>query len=228
MKRSVLAACLVLATPASAIAQSGSGAWNVDAQLGVVSDYRFRGLSLSGEDPAVQAGATAAHASGFYGEVYLSTIEELGIGDDGDGAELEVTLSAGWAGAWLGLDWDAGLSAYQYPDGDDLNYVEIPVQVSRTLGGATATLGAAYAPAQTALGDEDNRYVWVGIDWAPEAWPVGFGGLIGREDGAWAPDGKTDWRVGAVMPLGRFRAGLDWVDSDAEDGALVASLFAAF
>jgi uncharacterized protein (TIGR02001 family) len=209
-------------------AQEETSEWSLEATVGVVSDYRFRGLSLSGEDPALQAGATASHASGFYADVYLSSIEEYGVGDDGEGSELEVTLTGGWAGAWLGLDWDAAVSAYRYPGGDDVDYVEIPVQASRTFGPATATLGVAYAPAQRALGDEDNRYLWTGLDYAPDAWPVSLSASVGYEDGAWAPDGKTDWRIGGYLPLGPLAVGLEWIDSDAEKGALVGSVFASF
>jgi uncharacterized protein (TIGR02001 family) len=209
-------------------AQEEGSDWTLEATVGVVSDYRFRGLSLSGEDPALQAGATASHASGFYADVYLSSIEEYGVGDDGEGSELEVTLTGGWAGAWLGLDWDAAVSAYRYPGGDDVDYVEIPVQASRTFGPATATLGVAYAPSQRALGDEDNRYLWTGLDYAPDAWPVSLSASVGYEDGAWAPDGKTVWRIGGYLPLGPLAVGLEWIDSDAEKGALVGSVFASF
>ena len=229
MKRLVMiAASLGVALPAAASAQDATSDWSVEATVGAVSDYRFRGISLSGGDPAVQAGATLSHASGFYADVYLSSIEEYGVGDDGDGSKLEMTLTGGWAGSWLGLDWDAALSAYRYPDGDDVDYVEAPVQVSRTFGAATATFGVAYAPEQSALGDKDNRYVWTGLDYAPEAWLLSLAASIGYEDGAWAPDGKTDWRIGGFIPLGNVTAGVEWIDSDADKGALVASVFASF
>ena len=229
MKRWVMiAASLGVALPAAASAQDAAGDWSVDTTIGAVSDYRFRGLSLSGGDPALQAGVTLSHASGFYANVYLSSIEEYGAGDDGDGSELEVTLTGGWAGSWLGLDWDAALSAYRYPGGDDVDYVEAPVQVSRAFGPVTATLGAAYAPEQRALGDEDNRYVWTGVDYAPEDWPISLTASIGYEDGAWAPDGKTDWRLGGYIPVGFLTAGIEWIDSNADEGAVVASVFANF
>jgi uncharacterized protein (TIGR02001 family) len=229
MKRLVIiAAGLGVALPAAVSAQDDGGAWNVEARIGAVSDYRFRGLSLSGGDPALQAGATLSHASGFYTDVYLSSIEEYGAGDDSDGSELEVTLTGGWAGSWLGLDWDAALSAYRYPGGDEVDYVEAPVQVSRAFGPVTTTFGVAFAPEQRALGDEDNRYVWTSVDYAPESWTVSLTASIGYEDGAWAPDGKTDWRVGGFMPVGVLTAGLEWIDSDVDKGALVASVFASF
>jgi uncharacterized protein (TIGR02001 family) len=203
--------------------------WTLVGTVGVLSDYRYRGYSLSDEQPALQAGMTLGHASGVYGDVYVSTIDEYGVGGDGDGAHVEATLTLGWAGSVRDFDVDVGLAAYQYPDGSDVSYYELPVQVGQTRGPLTWTLGAAWAPeGQAALGRESNRYVWGGLDFAPEAWPVSMRGTLGFEDGAYAPDGKTDWLIGMAIPVGDVSLGLDYVDSDADEGALVASLFVTF
>ncbi len=51
----------------------------VDAQLsgsvGAVSDYRYRGVSLSRNDPAVQAAVNYDDATGFYGGAFVSTVQ---------------------------------------------------------------------------------------------------------------------------------------------------------
>ncbi|RZJ45616.1 MAG: hypothetical protein EON86_01120 [Brevundimonas sp.] len=224
----ILAAGLCVAAPGAASAQDGPVDWTVEATIGATSDYRFRGMSLSGGDPVLQGGATLTHGSGVYADIYLSGIEAYGVSDGSDGADLEVTLTGGWSGAWLGLDWDAAVSAYRYPGGDDVDYIELPVQAGRAYGPVTATVGVAYAPAQRALGDQNNRYVWTGLDYEPDTWPVSLAASVGYEEGAWAPDGKTDWRVGGFAPLGRVTVGLEWVDSDAEPGVWVASLFTGF
>lgn len=215
---------------APALAQDGpEPRWTVEGVAGAVSDYRYRGLSLSGDDAAVQAGLTVSHAGGLYGDAYLSSIEEYGAGADGDGAKAEATVTLGWAGAVAGLDVDAGVAAYLYPDGTDVSYVELPAQVGQTRGPLTWTLGAAWAPSgQAALGGRSNRYVWGGLELAPEGLPLTLRTTVGRESGAYAPGGKTDWLVGAVLPLGPLALGLDYVDSDAGDGAVVASLFLSF
>lgn len=223
-----LAAVLLTGALCPDRAAAQANPWTVEGTAGVVSDYRYRGYSLSGGDPAVQGGLTLTHASGLYGDIYLSSIEEYGLGADGDGAEVEVTLTGGWTGSITGFDLDVGISAYQYPDGSDVNYVEIPAQVGRSIGSWTWTVGAAYAPEQAALGDEDNRYVWGGADFAPEAWSVSLSATVGYEDGAYAPTGKTDWLIGASAPIGPVVIGLAWVDSDIDEGAVVASLFASF
>ena len=225
MLRTALVSLVLLAAASPTLAQS---AWSIEGTAGVVSDYRFRGSSLSNRDPALQAGLTLRHASGVYGDVFVSSIDEYGIGVDGDGADVEFTGSLGWAGVLAGLDVDAALSAYQYPDGDDVNYVEAPVQIGKSVKDVTWTLGFAYAPAQTALADDDNRYGWAGLAYAPESWPISLTGTIGYEQGAFAPDGKTDWVVGVAREFGPTTVEFSWVDSDVDAGALVASVFVNF
>lgn len=224
IKTIVASACLLLSA-SPVLAQSD---WSLEGSVGVVSDYRYRGYSLSGEDPALQAGLTLSHASGVYGDVFVSSIEEYGIGDAGDGAGLEVTSTLGWAASIGGFDVDAAVSSYAYPDGDDVNYVEAPVRVGQTVGDLTWTVGVAYAAAQTALSDEDNRYGWAGLSYAPETWPISLSGAFGYEEGAFAPDGKSDWSLGAAQDFGPATLALTWVDSDVEAGALVASAFLSF
>lgn len=202
--------------------------WTVEGRAGVVSDYRDRGYTLSDGEPAVQGEITVGHVSGFYGGVWGSSIDEYGVGADGDGADIEVTLYAGWAGAVGGFDVDVGVWGNLYPDGDEVNYVEFPLQVGRSVGAATFTTGVVWAPAQTGTEDEANTWLWTRAEYAPEAWPVSLHAQLGHEDGGFAPDGKTDWRVGVEAPVGAFTVGLDWVDSDTEDSAVVGSVFWGF
>lgn len=214
----------MLASTAPASAQEAVP-WSVEGRLGVVSDYRDRGYTLSDEEPVAQGEVTLSHASGFYGGVWGSGMDDYGIGADGDGAKVEVTLYAGWAGSVSGFDIDLGVWQNLYPDGDDVNYVEFPVQISRAFGDTTLTGAVIWAPAQTGTGDEADTWVWTRADYAPAAWPVSLHAVLGYEDGGFAPDGKTDWRLGVAVPVGAFTLGLDWVDSDTEDSAVVASVF---
>src|SRR6186997_2987340 len=113
-------------------AQTPLGAgFAIESEAGVVSDYRFRGLSLSNEKPALQLETTLSHDSGLYAGAFTSTIEEYGVDADGDGARAEVDISGGWAFSLAGFDIDAGAVAYLYPDASDVNYYVLPVSVSR-------------------------------------------------------------------------------------------------
>lgn len=212
---------------APALAQE-AGPWTVEGRVGVVSDYRDRGYTFSGGQPVLQGEATLSHASGLYVGAWGSGIEEYGASAYGDGATIEFTLYAGWAGSISGLDIDLGVWSNIYPGGEDVNYVEFPLQIGRNFGAATFSSGVVWAPSQTGTGDEANTWVWTRADYAPETWPVSLHAMIGHEDGAFAPNGKTDWRVGIEAPVGSIILGLAWVDSDTEDSALVASVFWGF
>ena len=196
----------------------------------IVSDYRFRGLSLSDERPALQAEANLSHGGGFHAGFFTSTIEEYGVDTDGDGAKAEVDVSGGWLFSLAGFDIDAGATAYFYPDASDVNYYVLPVSITHAFGEWSVTAGYEYTPAQRSLADLDGEYVWLGADWASEYLPVSFTAALGREEGAWAPEGKTDWLVGAYYTLDRFDLGLSWTGADAEDAgnSLIAELRSSF
>lgn len=225
LRKFVLGVALA-ATAAPAVAQDA--AWTWSGRIAAVSDYRDRGYTLSDGGPAVQGEVTLSHASGVYGGVWLSTIDDYGVGPDGDGARVEATLYAGWYGEVGGWAVDVGVWDNRYPDGTDVDYVEFPVEIGRAVGPVTWTLGAIYAPAQTGLADEDNRYLWTRFDYAPGNWPVSLTASVGHEDGAFAPDGKVDWKIGAERAFGPATLGLAWIDSDTEDSALVASVSVGF
>ena len=193
--------------------------WSLDAALGMVSEYRDRGYDLSGGRPSAQGEIGLSHAGGAYGGLWAADIADYG------GAEVELTAYLGWAGSVGAWDVDVGVWQNVYPDGTDVDYVEFPVQIGRSFGDLGVSAGAVWAPAQTGTDDEQNLWVWTRMDWAPETWPVSLHARVGHEDGGFAPDGKIDWLLGAEAPVGQgFTVGIDWVDSDVEDGALVARL----
>ena len=91
--------------------------------IGLVSDYDFRGISLSAKDPALQGSIDWAGDSGFYVGAWASNID---YGRDVDG-DIELDLYAGFAGGDEdGLGWDVGIVWYTYPGADDIDdYPEI-------------------------------------------------------------------------------------------------------
>ena len=206
-----IGASMALAGAARA-AEAEPASWTLSGNLGVVSDYQYRGYSLSGGDWAVQGGLTLDGPRGLYFGVWASQVEEVGIGADGDGALVEIDLSAGRTFSAAGWDWDVGAVYYTYPDGDDLDYLEVPLSAARTTGAFTTTLGVSYAPAQANLGDEDNLYLYVGGDYAPEHWPVSVNAQIGHEEGAFA-DGKLDWQLGLARDIGPVSLSVTYSDS---------------
>ena len=65
----------LLATPALAEETDPPSDIEVSGNVALVTDYRFRGVSLSAGDPAIQGGIDVSHASGFYIGTWGSSIE---------------------------------------------------------------------------------------------------------------------------------------------------------
>lgn len=109
--RLLAAAALALATLAPLAAQAETTlAFNV----GAVTDYRYRGLSQTRLQPAVQGGVDLGLANGVYLGAWASTIKW--IDDAGGDAGVEIDLYGGWKGeVAAGLTLDVGALTYQYP-----------------------------------------------------------------------------------------------------------------
>jgi len=124
---------------------------------GVTSDYVFRGISQSYEDPAIQGGADLACGM-FYTGVWASNIDFVqGAGGPGSGdASIEVDLYAGIKPTWGPLTFDFGVIYYWYPgaeDGAPLNAEADYVELKAGVGGSWRdfSLGATlfYSPEYT-------------------------------------------------------------------------------
>ncbi|HJU70928.1 MAG TPA: TorF family putative porin [Paucimonas sp.] len=105
-------------TAGVALAQEAKPVHEFSLNAAITSDYRYRGISQTRLQPALQGGADYTHnPSGLYAGVWLSTIKwTKDAGGDGD---VEVDLYAGRRGA-LGdkLSYDAGVLSYVYPSND--------------------------------------------------------------------------------------------------------------
>lgn len=113
-----LAALPVAAHAQDAAAESeATPAWDLSGEVGVLTDYRFRGLSLSGKSPEVTASASLAHQSGFYASVWASNVE-LGSGKADD---LEADWTVGFSKDVGKINLDVGGVYYSYLGNKDLN-----------------------------------------------------------------------------------------------------------
>ncbi len=83
--------------------------------VGLVSDYLFRGVSQTHGKPALQGGVDYAHASGLYAGIWGSTI--TWVKDANGKGSTEVDIYGGYKNSFAGGDWnyDVGLITYNYP-----------------------------------------------------------------------------------------------------------------
>ncbi|MEO6972679.1 MAG: TorF family putative porin [Rhodoferax sp.] len=82
--------------------------------IGVVTDYRYRGITQSRFDPALQGGVDFTHKSGFYLGAWASGIKWIKDAGASDGS-LELDLYGGYKGSIAkDLSYDVGYLRYQY------------------------------------------------------------------------------------------------------------------
>ncbi len=207
----VSVAMSALAVSAPAFAQeeeAAEGPITVSGSVTVVSDYRFRGVSLSDKDFAVQPTITISHESGFYVGAWASNLAE-NTGDD-----VEVDLYAGFSGGEE-LTYDIGATYYVYPGVSSFNYVEFTGKLGSTFGPATVGVQLSYVPSQDNTGNSDNIYYATNAALAIPDSPITLTGSIGIEDGAFtAGDEKVDWSIGANAAIQGFTLGVAYVDSN--------------
>lgn len=247
----LLAGTMLAATPAFADETDPPSEFTVTGNVALVSDYRFRGISLSGGDPAIQGSIGVSHSSGFYVGTWASSLEEnLGYGS------METDIYAGWTGeVTSGVTADVGLLYYAYFNsgvGDDLNVFEPYASLSTTMGPVSAKLGVAYAPKQKSLdyfdldGDgegEDNLYLYTDLGASIPNTPISVSAHLGYTDGALSPNvltGKSfksgfDYSVGAAynitpkLSLGVSYVGVEGNSIDElSDDAVVGTLKLTF
>ncbi|MEA3387686.1 TorF family putative porin [Sphingobium sp. CCH11-B1] len=241
MKYQIACAALALLSSAPAFAQEEPAKpVTVTGTVGLVSDYRFRGVSQSDRGMAVQGGFTIAHESGAYVGTWGSNLG--GWGRFG-GANMELDLIAGYAASLgEGTTVDVGLTWYMYPSGaDETDFAEPYVKLSHQFGPVKALVGVAYAPKQQALGEvcsdaactvfrpgkkNDNFYSWADVSGAIPNTPVSLKAHLGWSKGnpglgpngtSVAPTGKyLDWLVGAdlAIPGTPLTASIAYVDTD--------------
>lgn len=165
MKMKKLAiACGAIALGTASMAQA-----ELTANIGVTSNYLWRGVSQTGDDAAVSGGIDWAHESGFYLGTWASNI------DWGNGSGAEVDFYGGFANEIGDFGYDIGLIYYYYPTSgfEDSDFVEL------SLTGSWKFLEAGIAYTVNGQADDDapfsdgDLYYHIGASFdVAETWSV--------------------------------------------------------
>lgn len=191
---------LLVAFEASA---QGSGS------LSFVSDYRFRGESLSDEKPAVQLTVAYDNPSGWYAGAFGSTIQLA----NQSSRNLQVLTYAGYARrAASGLSWDMGADYSAFSGAGDFGYAEVYTgiasdHVSGRIYYAPDYFGQGSGTVYAELNGArrfQNRLRW-----------LGHLGVLRRNSGSAQTDGSDRYRfdaqTGVGIDLDKISVQLTWV-----------------
>ena len=212
----VVAAALQCVSPGLALAAESASEHEFSANVAYTSDYIYRGLSQTSEEPALQGGFDYKHGSGFYLGTWASS---LNFGD-GSGASVEMDVYGGYAGSRGDLGYDVGLLYYGYPGVDsglDYDFVEAYGSGSYDFGGFSLTGGAHYSPDFFGgTGSATYAYLSAGV---PLAAGFSLSALAARQ---WIEDADDylHWSLGVATELQGFGLDLSYHDTDIDDSAI--------
>ena len=218
-----LSAVSLLAVAAPAFAEDApapASEFTVTGGATVVSDYRFRGISQTSKQFAIQGTLGVAHSSGFYVGTWGSSIDDY-IAAGGD---QEIDLYGGYEKTYGPATVDVGVLYYYYPGsgGGNSDFFEPYASVAGTFGPVGVKLGAAYSPSQHALtigtkAREDNLYVYGELSGSAPGVPISLTGHLGHNFGpSYLSIGKeyTDWSVNAAYTWNHLTFGVTYVDTN--------------
>jgi uncharacterized protein (TIGR02001 family) len=204
--------------------------FKITGGITAISDYRFRGLTQTNGDGAIQGTININSTSGFYIGTWASMIDGSGKTPLLTGyGDAEVDLYGGYTKTFNGLTVDAGLLYYYYPSavsGLNTDFFEPYASLSYTLGPVSTKLGGNYAwGGQKGLdftsGKDDNIYVYGEASVAVPKTPITLKGHVGYTDGSLglanlvATDKNyLDWSATAEAVGGPFKVGVTYVDTD--------------
>lgn len=219
------------ATTAAADDTAPPPAITINGSATLVSDYRFRGISQTNLQPAIQGSITVTHASGLYATVWSSSTSGY-VTFSGTGSQ-EIDLIAGFKKTTGGFTLDAGVLYYLYPrsrpagDNSSANFFEPYADVAYAIGPVTAKVTVNYAPSQKALAldqgqsgllkKNDNVYLAGDLSASIPNTPLGLTAHLGHTWGpSWLALGNeyTDWGAGATLTYKQLVLGVSYVDTD--------------
>lgn len=230
MKKLILAAsiCLVWASGPAFAENDAAGARadaDITANVAVVTDYRYRGISQTRLQPALQGGADYIHnPSGLYAGAWLSTIKWTK--DAGGSGNIELDIYGGRRGQLSdAIAYDVGVLGYVYASNGldhvagfvDANTAEIYGQLA--YGPAYIKYSHAVTNLFGFVDSKNSGYLDLGANLdAGEGYTINLHAghqKVSHNSAA----SYTDWKVGVTRDFGVASGALAVIGTNASESA---------
>lgn len=232
--RAAAAAMLLVASAAAVPALAADApppaepapSYTLTTNVGLFSQYVFRGISYTQEEPAVQGGADFAHQSGFYLGIWGTNISSKAI----QNAVGEIDVYGGYATTFGDFGVDVGFLQFIFPGGQYTglgeNYQTLEASVALSwqmfklkyshaltdyFGFNDRTFGAGRGDSKGSHYLDLTAAVPFGDGWSAEA-------HVGRQKvKTYDEYSFTDWKLGIAKDLGGgWKAGLAVLGTNAD------------
>ncbi|MEO1766568.1 TorF family putative porin [Thiobacter aerophilum] len=234
-----LAAAGLLTTVVPAFADNAAP---LTANVGITSDYVFRGVSQTQGGPAIQGGIDYAHPSGFYVGTWASNVSWVSVRSfkDSNGTvttgdpfkennSMEWDFYGGYKASAGDFGYDLGVITYYYP-GNKTAGAKSPDTTEVYLGGSWKFLSVKYSHvvSENFIGWYDftnnrntrgSHYLELNANYdLGGGW--GVLGHVGHQTVKHVGDASyTDWKVGVSKDVGFGVITLAYTDTNAKDWA---------
>jgi uncharacterized protein (TIGR02001 family) len=205
-----LAASTLVATSSAMAWESEDGVWSTSGNVALTTNYIFRGVSQTDNEPAIQGGFDLGHSSGLYAGIWASNIDY-----PGSDANIEIDYYAGFAGDFgdSGVSYDISGLYYDYTNVNGAGYLEFIGSVSYSY----FTTGIAYSNDFVAT-DTDATYYFLdaAYDISSVTLAAGVGYYDIDDETAAGLESYTNFYVGASTELAGigFDLTYQYVDED--------------
>ena len=145
----------LLSVSSLAVAEDAGNGFDVSGNIAFTTDYRFRGISQTDNDFALQGGFDIAHETGLYVGAWASNIDNFNSNpiDGTSGSQAEVDIYAGYGMEVApGLALDFNVLYYYYPGAstaggqNEIDFVEFTPGISYENDAFSSSFSVSYSP----------------------------------------------------------------------------------
>ncbi len=242
--KALAALALVALIPTSALAQTPTATpppepdWTFTGNVGLFSQYVFRGISQTNEKPAVQGGFDLGHKSGFYAGTWASNVSWIADGyfsppnpPPPPSASMEWDFYGGYKGSLpMDFGYDLGILYYYYPGTYPVGFTKPnTTELYAALSWKWLSFKYSYSADNKTFGLPNSRgsyYLDLTASYdiiekvSDAIGKVTIFGHVGRQE--FKNNGSfdyTDWKVGASTEVFGLTIGIYGTGTNAEDAA---------
>jgi len=196
--------------------------WTFTANVGLFSDYRFRGISQTDKKPAIQGGFDLGHKSGFYVGNWNSNVDSVQY----NGANIEMDFYGGYKTTFeSGFGIDVGAIYYYYPGSGANGTIKInntELYIGGSYGPVSLKYNYAVSDFFSAPNSKGSSYIDLGFNYdlgsgfgvvAHYGYQYLKGDARAAEIGGTfpGPDNISDWKLGGTYTVDGWVIGLAYI-----------------